>query len=123
MDDLNKRISTAKRLWNQSKRVISRTDKIDRSENALFVNDEFLASLVVEREEKEAEIIRYIDDKLAASRPKNDVADDEVVIKFKVDIDLIKDELEARIRLAATVDDLMNIIMEYILFSVPYETR
>lgn len=68
VEDVNKHISTAKRLWNQSKRFIGKSDKIERSENALFVNDEALAQLVVEREQKEQEIISYIENKLNDSR-------------------------------------------------------
>lgn len=68
VEDVNKHISTAKRLWNQSKRFIGKSDKIERSENALFVNDEALAQLVVEREQKEQEIIQYIENRLNDSR-------------------------------------------------------
>jgi hypothetical protein len=67
-EDVSKHISTAKRLWNQSKRFIGKSDKIERAENALFVNDEALAQLVVEREQKEHEIIEYIENKLNDSR-------------------------------------------------------
>lgn len=68
--EVNKKITKAKRLWTNNKKLNVKVDSIDRAENSIFVDDEILAELVSEKEEKEAEIIKYIDERLVSTRPK-----------------------------------------------------
>lgn len=68
LKEVNKKITKAKRLWTQSKKLNIKQDSINKAENGLFVNDEKLANMVMEKEKVENEIIEYIDAKLLSNR-------------------------------------------------------
>lgn len=63
-----KRITKAKRLYTTAKTVRVYTNKIEKHENDLFINDQKLADLVKQKEEIEAEIINKIDLELISER-------------------------------------------------------
>jgi hypothetical protein len=65
----NKKVTIAKRIWGQKKREIVQTDSIASDERVLFDGDQYLALLVIQRENIEKEIIDYIDKRLASARP------------------------------------------------------
>lgn len=65
---VNKKITIAKRLWTNSKTERVYLDKIEKTESDLFKGDKKLASLVIEREKLEQEIINHIDTVLKDAR-------------------------------------------------------
>ena len=57
---VNKDVSTAKRLWKQKQKVISYDDEISKAENALFVDNVELSELVQKRVAAEKDIVDFV---------------------------------------------------------------
>ena len=67
---VNKDVSTAKRLWKQKQKVISYDDEISKAENALFVDNVELSELVQKRAAAEKDIVDYVSATLSEHRTK-----------------------------------------------------
>lgn len=66
--DVGKLCTKAKRIWGQSKREITQSDRLNKVESALFGADTTLAELVQLRDKIEQQIIDYIDSELVRIR-------------------------------------------------------
>ena len=68
LEEINKLVSKGKSLWKQRQRKIIYTNEISRAENALFVDDNQLAELVMKKVQAENEIEEYVENKLKNHR-------------------------------------------------------